>query len=81
MIARAQQQRNATVAQFDSLEFFVRRLEEYERTLSVLTTRIVVRTLKTFSFTKHLLIVSDIFWFYRTPLVYNEHVCLLIYCA
>ena len=40
MIARAQQQRNATAAQFDSLEFFVRRLEEYERTLSVLTTRI-----------------------------------------
>ena len=35
VIARAQQQRNATAAQFDSLEFFVRRLEEYERTLSV----------------------------------------------
>ena len=32
MIARAQQQRNATAAQFDSSEFFVRRLEEYERT-------------------------------------------------
>ena len=40
VIARAQQQRNATAAQFDSLEFIVRRLEEYERTLSVLTTRI-----------------------------------------
>ena len=40
MIARAEQQRNATAAQFDSLEFFVHRLEEYERTLSVLTTRI-----------------------------------------
>ena len=40
VIARAQQQQNATAAQFDSLEFFVRRLEEYERTLSVLTTRI-----------------------------------------
>ena len=40
MIARAQQQRNATAAQFDSSEFFVRRLEEYERTLSVLPTRI-----------------------------------------
>ena len=37
MIARAQQQRNATATQFDSLEFFVRRLEEYERTLSALT--------------------------------------------
>ena len=41
MIARAQQQRNATATQFDSSEFFVRRLEEYaERTLSVLSTRI-----------------------------------------
>ena len=41
MITRAQQQRgNATATQFDSLDFFVRRLEEYERTLSVLTTRI-----------------------------------------
>ena len=40
VIARAQQQRNTTAAQFDSLEFFVHRLEEYERTLSVLTTRI-----------------------------------------
>ena len=40
MITRAQQQRNATATQFDSSEFFVRRLEEYERTLSVLTTRI-----------------------------------------
>ena len=39
-ISRAQQQRNATTTQFDSSEFFVRRLEEYERTLSVLTTRI-----------------------------------------
>ena len=40
IISRAQQQRNATATQFDSSEFFVRRLEEYERTLSVLTTRI-----------------------------------------
>ena len=40
MITRAQQQRNATATQFDSLDFFVRRLEEYERTLSALTTRI-----------------------------------------
>ena len=40
MIARAQQQRDATATQFDSSEIFVRRLEEYERTLSVLTTRI-----------------------------------------
>ena len=40
MITRAQQQRNATATQFDSLDFFVRRVEEYERTLSVLTTRI-----------------------------------------
>ena len=40
VIARAQRQRNASAAQFVSLEFFVRRLEEYERTLSVLTTRI-----------------------------------------
>ena len=40
VIARAQQQRNATAAQLDSLEFFVPRLEEYKRTLSVLTTRI-----------------------------------------
>ena len=40
MIARAQQQRIAAAAQFDSSEFFVRRLEEYKRTLSVLTTRI-----------------------------------------
>ena len=40
MITRAQQQRNTTATQNDSSEFFVRRLEEYERTLSVLTTRI-----------------------------------------
>ena len=40
IISRAQQQRNATATQFDSSEFFVRRLEEYERALSVLTTRI-----------------------------------------
>ena len=39
MITRAQQQRNATATQFDSSEFFARRMEEYERTLSVLTTR------------------------------------------
>ena len=37
MIARAQQQRNATATQFDSLELFVCRLENQERTLSVLT--------------------------------------------
>ena len=36
MITRAQQQRNATATQFDSSEFFVRRVEEYEITLSVL---------------------------------------------
>ena len=35
MIARAQQQRNAIAAQFNSSGIFVRRLEEYERTLSV----------------------------------------------
>ena len=37
MIARAQQQRNTTATQFDSSELFVRRLEEHERTSSVLT--------------------------------------------
>ena len=37
IITRAQQQRNLTATQFGSLEFFVRRLEEYERTLCVLT--------------------------------------------
>ena len=36
MITRAQQQRNATATQFDSSEFFVRRVGEYEITLSVL---------------------------------------------
>ena len=36
MITRTKQPRNTT--QFDSSDFFVRRLEEYERTLSVLTT-------------------------------------------
>ena len=36
---RAQQQRNSTATQFDASEFFVRRLEEYERTC-VLTSRI-----------------------------------------
>ena len=40
MISRAQQQRNATATQFDSSDFFVRRLEEYEGILIVLTTRI-----------------------------------------
>ena len=40
MITKARQQRNATATQFDSSDFFVRRLEEYERTSSVLTTRI-----------------------------------------
>ena len=40
MITRVQQQRNAAAAQFDSSEFFARRMEEYERSLSVLTTRI-----------------------------------------
>ena len=40
MITRAQQQRNATATQLDSSDFFVLRLEEYERTLSVLITRI-----------------------------------------
>ena len=40
IITRAQQQRNLTAAQFGTSEFFVRRLEEYERTLCVLTSRI-----------------------------------------
>ena len=40
MIARAKQQRNVTGTQFDSSEFFVRRLEEHEGTLGVLSTRI-----------------------------------------
>ena len=40
IITRAQQQRNLTAVQFDSSEFFVRRLEEYERTLCVQTLRI-----------------------------------------
>ena len=40
MITGAQQQRNATATQFDSSDFFVRRPEEYERTLIVLTARI-----------------------------------------
>ena len=40
MIAGAQQQRNATATQFDSSDFFVRRPEEYEGTLIVLTARI-----------------------------------------
>ena len=39
MITGAQQQRNATATQFDSSDFFVRRPEEYEGTLIVLTTR------------------------------------------
>ena len=39
IITRAQQQRNATATQFDSSDFFVRRLEEYEGTLIVQTTR------------------------------------------
>ena len=33
-------QRNLTATQFGSSEFFVRRLEKYERTLCVLTSRI-----------------------------------------
>ena len=37
MSTRAQEQRNATATQFNSSHFFVRRLEEYEITLSVLT--------------------------------------------
>ena len=40
MITGAQQQRNATATQFDSWDFFVRRPEEYEGTLIVLTARI-----------------------------------------
>ena len=40
MISRAQQQPNATATQFDSSDFLVRRLEEYEGTFIVLTTRI-----------------------------------------
>ena len=40
MISRAQQQPNATATQFDSSDFLVRRLEEYEGILIVLTTRI-----------------------------------------
>ena len=40
MITKAQQQRNATATQLDPSDFFVRRLKVYERTLSVLTTRI-----------------------------------------
>ena len=40
IITRAQQQRNLTDTQFGSSEFFVRRLEEYERTLCVITSRI-----------------------------------------
>ena len=39
VITGAQQQRNATATQFDSSDFFVRRREEYEGTLIVLTTR------------------------------------------
>ena len=46
MITRVQQQRNAAATQFDSSEFFARRMEEYERTLSVLTTRIIVSTMR-----------------------------------
>ena len=41
MTTRAQQQRNTTATQFDSsADFFVRKPEEYEGTLIVLTTRI-----------------------------------------
>ena len=40
MITGAQQQGNATATQFDSSDFIVRRPEEYERTLIVLTARI-----------------------------------------
>ena len=40
MTTRARQQRNTTVTQFDSSDLFVRRPEEYEGTLIVLTTRI-----------------------------------------
>ena len=37
---KAQRQRIATATQLDSADIFVRRLKVYERTLSVLTTRI-----------------------------------------
>ena len=40
MITGAQQQRNATATQFDSSDFFVRRPEECEGTLIILTARI-----------------------------------------
>ena len=40
MTTRAQQQRNTTATQFNYSDFYVRRPEEYERTLIVLTTRI-----------------------------------------
>ena len=40
MITGAQQQQNATATQFDSSDFFVRRPDEYEGTLIVLTARI-----------------------------------------
>ena len=40
LISSTRQQQNATATQFDSAEFFIRRLEEYERTLSVLTLRV-----------------------------------------
>ena len=40
LISSARQQQNATATQLDSAEFFIRRLEEYERTLSVLTLRV-----------------------------------------
>ena len=40
MITRAQQQQNVTATQLDSSDFFVCRPEEYEGTLTVLTTRI-----------------------------------------
>ena len=42
MITGAQQQGNATATQFDSSDFIVRRPEEYEGTLIVLTARIVM---------------------------------------
>ena len=40
MITGAQRQRNATATKFNSSDFFVRRPEEYEGTLTVLTARI-----------------------------------------
>ena len=40
MITGAQRQRNATATKFNSSDFFVRRPEEYEGTLIVLTARI-----------------------------------------